>query len=59
MDRKEEIKLVLKDLFKKIKREIAENEYSSQIKVVLKSADELVRLSKIVEEYNKELKSLL
>lgn len=59
MDRKEEIKLVLKDLFKKIKREIGENEYSSQIKVVLKSADELVRLSKIVEEYNKELKSLL
>lgn len=59
MDRKEEIKLVLKDLFKKIKREIAENEYSSQVKVVLKSADELVRLSKIVEEYNKELKSLL
>jgi len=58
MDRKYEIKLILKDLAKKIKEEITSNEYSINVKTVLKSANEVVRLSKIVEVYSKELKSL-
>jgi len=59
MDRKYEIQLILKDLAKKIKEEIKENDYSTNVKTVLKSAEEVVRLSKIVEEYTKELKSLM
>jgi hypothetical protein len=59
MDRKYEIQLILKDLLKKIKEEIKENDYSTNVKTVLKSAEEVIRLSKIVEEYANELKSLI
>ena len=58
MDRIEEIRLILKDLFKRLKREISENEYSDSLDVMLKSSREISKLSKMIEEYTQECRNL-
>lgn len=58
MNRKGEIFLILRDLFRRVKDAIRYKEHSSDMKDVLNTADEILKLTKMIEQYNREYKSL-
>ena len=56
MERKEEIKPILKELLYKVEKAIDKNYYSDNYHEIIKSSDEVVDLAKELELYINELK---
>ena len=58
MDRKKEIKIILDDLLYKAKTVAEKTRFTSNLKECVKGCEELLEVSKTIEGYLNELKSL-
>lgn len=58
MERRKEIEIILKDFLSKVDKAVDDNQYSSNVKEIVKSNREVVKLSKEIERYLEELDGL-